>query len=74
MVDILDRFVVLSVLSDPEVTARCLASARFILLGISVKKQKTRKYIKILCLGSRYPVQVHIFKMDMDLRIFFITL
>lgn len=40
MVDILDRFVVLSVLSDPEVTARCLASALFILLGISAKNKK----------------------------------
>lgn len=70
MVDILDRFVVLSVLSDPEVTARCLASARFILLGISVKKKKARKYIHILHLGSRYPVQVHFLKMDMNLRIF----
>lgn len=39
MVDILDRFVVLSNLSDPEVTARCLASALFILLGISAKNK-----------------------------------
>lgn len=37
MVDTLDLFVVLSVLSDPESSASCLASLRFILLGISVR-------------------------------------